>query len=92
MSCQFTITSAEPIEQLIAKARTAISAAGGTFEGNTEKGSYGLSTPLGKVAGTYTVNTANIEFRISDKPFLIPCSTIEQTLRKYLEPPASPAS
>jgi hypothetical protein len=82
--CNFNVSTSEPIGQLIDKAKKAITAAGGTFQGNVENGSYSIPTPLGKITGTYAVNGSSIAFTITDKPFLVGCSKIEEELKKYL--------
>lgn len=82
--CNFNITSNEPIAQLIDKAKKAIASAGGTFDGDTEKGSYSIQTPVGKITGTYSVTGNSINFLITDKPLLVGCSKIETELKKYL--------
>jgi hypothetical protein len=82
--CNFSVDSAQPVAQLIDKAKKAIASAGGTFDGNTEKGNYSIPTPLGKITGAYTVNGNVIAFEITDKPFLVGCSKIEDELKKYL--------
>ncbi|MCD6067893.1 MAG: hypothetical protein K0S33_2719 [Bacteroidetes bacterium] len=82
--CNFDIAVKEPVEQLIAKARSGISSANGSFEGNNEKGNYSIPTALGSISGTYTAQDSTIRFEITDKPGIIPCSKIEKELRKYL--------
>ncbi len=84
--CNFNIEFNEPIEGLIEKARTGITAKGGTFTGDTLSGSYAIQTKLGAIEGNYKVITGAVVFEITDKPFFVPCSIIEEELRKYLKP------
>jgi len=82
--CNFSIGFHEPIEQLINKAKTGITNAGGTFNGNTESGSYTVPSPIGEIAGNYNVAGSSIMFEIISKPMFLGCDRIESELRKYL--------
>ena len=83
-NCSFIIEHTQPVESLIEKAKEAITKRSGSFEGNTEKGEFSISTPVGKISGNYKVQSTSIAFEISDKPMFLPCDTIEKELRKYL--------
>jgi hypothetical protein len=82
--CNFSIDFTGPSETLIGKASSAITGAGGTFRGDSEGGDFSVSTPLGKIAGAYTISSQTIGFTITDKPFLLSCGMIEDQLRKYI--------
>ena len=84
MACNFSINFTGSVEPLIAKASSAITGAGGSFTGDTGSGQFYISTPVGKVAGSFSVVGQAISFSISDKPFLLGCGRIEEELRKYL--------
>jgi len=84
--CNISIGFTEPIDQLIAKAKSAISANGGIFNGDSQQGNYSIPTPLGKMAGTYSVAGNSINFEVLEKPIVISCSRIENELTKYLKP------
>ncbi|HXI00968.1 MAG TPA: hypothetical protein VNI52_11930 [Sphingobacteriaceae bacterium] len=83
--CDFSIDFTGASDTLIEKASTAIGNAGGIFNGNTDGGNFSISTPIGKIAGEYNVLGQVINFAITDKPFLLSCSRIEEELRKYIE-------
>ncbi|CAN5812529.1 hypothetical protein BH11BAC7_BH11BAC7_30320 [soil metagenome] len=83
-NCKFIVDFTDSIDTLIGKAKSAITAAGGNFSGNTDNGNYEISTPVGKIAGSYSVNGNSIAFEITEKPFLVSCKKIEGELRKYL--------
>ncbi|MBO9702438.1 MAG: hypothetical protein J7604_19665 [Sporocytophaga sp.] len=85
-NCNFSIEFNEPIEGLIEKARTSITAKGGKFTGDTLSGNYAIQTILGAIEGNYKVITGAVVFEITEKPFFVPCSKIEEELRKYLNP------
>ena len=82
--CMFTIEFTESANALIEKANAAITNAGGTFNGDASSGSFSLSTPIGSVAGSYTIDDMGIVIQISDKPIFVSCNKIESELRKYL--------
>lgn len=83
-NCNFSIDFSEPAEALITKAKNAIDAMGGSFEGSTESGSLSISTPLGKVNGTYSIENSTAHFTIHEKPMFLSCNMIEDQLRKHL--------
>lgn len=59
--------------------------AGGTFQGDAAAGTFGVSTPLGDIRGTYTIEQSVIHVSIATKPFLVSCGMIEKQLRGYFE-------
>lgn len=83
-ACNFSIDFSESAEALITKAKNAIAAIGGDFEGNTESGSLSISTPLGTVKGTYRIDNNAAHFSIHEKPMFLSCGMIEDQLRKHL--------
>ena len=70
---------------LNAKAKDTIVAAGGNFNGNEEAGGFDINTFAGKIEGAYTILNDEINVNITKKPMFVPCSEIENQLRKYLE-------
>ncbi len=84
MACNFSIDFTGSAEPLIAKASSAISGAGGHFTGDANGGNFHISTPIGKVSGSFSVVGQTIAFSITDKPFLLGCGRIEEELRKYV--------
>ena len=68
----------------MAKAKSLMQSQGGTFEGDTNGGNFQVSVFGSTIAGTYTVVGQDMSIVIEDKPFLIPCSTIEGFLRNQL--------
>jgi hypothetical protein len=83
--CIFSIEFTESPNSLIEKANKAITEAGGTFSGDASSGSFSLKTPIGSVAGSYTIDDLGIAIQISDKPVFVSCNKIESELRKYLK-------
>ena len=57
---------------------------GSRWDGDAEKGSYTLRTPLGTLEGTYTVTGSVVCFVIGKKPAVIPWGLIENVLDRFL--------
>ena len=83
--CIFSIEFTESPNSLIEKANAAITGAGGTFFGDASAGNFSLKTPIGSVAGSYTIDDMGIVIQITDKPVFVSCHKIESELRKYLK-------
>jgi len=82
--CNFSIKINGAIHLLISKAKDTIVAAGGNFNGNEEAGGFDINTFAGKIEGAYTILNDEINVNITKKPMFVPCSEIENQLRKYL--------
>lgn len=82
--CNFSIDFSGSADSLVQKAQTAITNAGGQFNGDASSGGFIISTPIGKVSGSYAVENQKFHINIEDKPFLVSCSKIESTLKDYL--------
>lgn len=80
----FTATFTGSASATVAKARGAIEGAGGTFTGDDAQGKFVVSTPMGDVKGNYTVSAQSFTVEITQKPFLLPGSTIETNVRGFL--------
>ena len=84
MSNSFSATFTGSATDVVAKAKGAIEKAGGTFDGDDSAGVFTVTTPLGAVKGTYKVVAPSFTVVITDKPFLLPASTIESQVRQFL--------
>ena len=85
--CNFSIPFTGTATELKTKAETAITNAGGIFDGNTLSGNFSLPTPLGEIKGTYIMNDASpIQVEIIQKPVFVTCHQIETKLNGYLNP------
>jgi hypothetical protein len=82
--CNFSIPFTGSVEQLVAKAKNAITSAGGQFTGDAAGGEFSLSTFAGTISGSYDVSPSNLNIEITDKPIFVSCSMIESELKKYL--------
>jgi len=85
MAHSFKTTVDGDLTSLLQKVKDKIISKGGSFNGDTNGGSFSGETPLGKVFLDYKVLAGNtIQFTVTDKPFLVPNSTIESNVREYL--------
>ena len=86
MSCNFSVEIPETIDanELISKGQDAFNQMGGNFNGDAEKGSFTLDSPVGKISGEYSINGKEMKVTISEKPMMLPCSLIEGEFKKYL--------
>ena len=83
-ACNFNLPFTGNTETVLNKARQAVEGQGGVFTGNEQSGSFHLSVFGNPIAGTYMVAGQALEIQISEKPFLLPCSTIEGFLKAQL--------
>jgi len=80
----FSVNFTGPAVDTLAKAKGAIEKAGGTFNGDEHKGDFVVSTPAGKVKGTYGISGQTFTVTVTDKPFIVPGSAIEAQVRKFV--------
>ncbi len=84
MACNFSIEFSETADRMVQKAEKIIKGEGGKFTGDAAGGEFSLSTMIGSVKGEYAVLNQTMSIRILDKPGIIPCSKIENLVKKYL--------
>lgn len=84
MACNFTIPFSGAPESVLNKAKAAVQSQGGNFNGDTNSGDFHVSVFGNTIAGTYTVAGQDLNIVITDKPFLIPCGTIEGFLKNQI--------
>ncbi len=82
--CDFDIAFSGSADNLVKTATEAIGGAGGIFKGDITSGEFELSTPVGGIKGTYSLQEGSIHISIHSKPLLLSCSRIEEELRNYL--------
>ncbi len=83
MAHSFAVTVTGDLNRSLKRASTTITNAGGTFVGNVNSGTFSGKTVAGVVKGKYTVSGNKITVTITDKPFVVPNSTIETKVREY---------
>ncbi|HET7896677.1 MAG TPA: hypothetical protein VFL47_03390 [Flavisolibacter sp.] len=84
MACDFSIPFSGNAEAVLAKARNAVQSQGGSFNGDTNSGDFHVSVFGNKIVGSYTVSEQTLNINITDKPFMVPCSAIENFLAGQL--------
>lgn len=82
--CNFRIPFTGGVESVVNKARTAVQGQGGNFNGDSNTGEFKVSVFGSSIAGNYTIVGNEMEVQITDKPFMIPCSTIESYLKNNI--------
>ena len=82
--CEFSRQTAGPPFEAIARSRTPIEASGGSVEGDAQRGILRVLTPAGEIVGEYTISGDTIAFRITQKPFFVPCLAIEARVDRFL--------
>lgn len=84
MSCKFSLGFRGNADEMVAKAKKVIDAAGGQFQGDSRAGDFIVPTPLGEIDGSYTVDGKIVQFNIPKKPVLVACNTIKDKIRGWL--------
>lgn len=82
--CNFSISFQGPASTIIVKAKTAIETYNGSFSGNETAGEFSVTVFGNSIKGSYTVTGQSLNLNITDKPFFVPCSTIENMLKKEI--------
>ena len=83
MSCNFKINFPSLAKEHIETAKAAIVKHGGKVVDKGNSGTFELHIGIGKIAGEFEIIGSEIDFHITHKPFIIPCSVIEKEIRKY---------
>ena len=82
--CTFSIPFTGDAESILAKAKAAIESQNGDFTGDVNSGNFEVSVFANSIKGYYNVSGNNLNLTITDKPFLISCSTIESLLKSRI--------
>lgn len=83
-ACNFSFSIQDNATLVLQNARSAVRGHGGQFEGDEQAGSFRLTVLGSTIAGSYFVAGQSIDIVVSDKPFLLPCGTIESFLKSQL--------
>ncbi len=83
-TCQFIIPFTGNADSILAKAKAAVESQHGSFSGDINSGNFQVSVFANLIKGHYNVVAQNLHLTITEKPFLIPCSTIESLLRSKI--------
>ena len=82
--CNFMLPFNEPASQAVGKARAAIESQNGKFNGDETSGDFEVTIFGNTIKGNYTVTGQILNLIITEKPFFVPCSTIESFLMKQI--------
>ncbi|MFN8244404.1 MAG: hypothetical protein U0X40_10165 [Ferruginibacter sp.] len=83
-ACNFSIEFSGTAEDITQKARQIVEVKGGNFSGDTSTGKFDISMLGAGIAGSYTVNGNALDITIEEKPFFVPCDTVENYFRYKL--------
>ncbi len=82
MSFKFKVNINGDVNCIVNKVKNAIQKEGGIFSGDANSGNISIGTPMGKVKGNYKTNGQECVIEITDKPFLVPQSTLESKIKE----------
>ncbi len=83
-NCNFTIPFSGDASELVSKAKSAVESQKGLFNGDTTSGNFEVTILSNTIKGNYDVNGQTMNIAIFNKPFFVPCSTIEGLLRSKI--------
>ncbi|MBS1234897.1 MAG: hypothetical protein H6R43_613 [Nitrospirae bacterium] len=84
MSHSFTVQIRDEISSVLKKIESEIISSGGSFQGNSENGSFDVKSLLGIIKGKYSCISDNeIRITIKEKPFIIGYGIIESEVKEY---------
>ncbi|MEO7834896.1 MAG: hypothetical protein ABIR50_06220 [Ginsengibacter sp.] len=84
MACNFKLQFNEPPSVAVGKARAAVESQNGIFNGDETSGDFEVSVFGNTIKGNYAVTGQVLNLIITDKPFFVPCTTIESFLLKQI--------
>lgn len=82
--CNFNVPFSVPPVEIIAKAKSAIEGQNGNFKGDENAGEFSVSIIGNTIKGNYMITGQVMNLAITQKPFFVPCSTIENLLLKEI--------
>ncbi len=85
-SCNpFKVDFSGSAQDLFNKISTLIHQHGGTISGGPSGGTFSVQVPVfGTVAGTFSVSGQTCTIHITQRSFLLPCSTIESFVKSHI--------
>jgi hypothetical protein len=83
-TCNFSIPFSGEAETILLKAKSAVESQRGNFTGDSNSGNFEVTAFANTIRGNYNIAGQNLILTITHKPFLIPCSTIENFLRSKI--------
>jgi len=83
-TCNFNLPFNVSAQIAIEKARAAVQSQNGIFNGDASSGIFELNIFGNIIKGNYSVSGQVLNLSITEKPFFVPCSTIESFLLKQI--------
>ncbi|MEP7252191.1 MAG: hypothetical protein ABI683_07415 [Ginsengibacter sp.] len=83
-NCNFNIPFSGDPSPLIAKAKAAVESQNGSFDGDNTQGNFEVTVMANTIQGSYNVAGQIMNITIFNKPFFVPCSTIEGFLKSKM--------
>ena len=85
MATKFTIPITKDVDTALKEIRDGIIGGGGEFDGDRDGGTFSGKSPLGSIAGNYTLlNESEIEITITKKPMMLSKIAIKSAIKDYL--------
>ena len=82
--CNISIPFTDSVSGALAKAKAAIENQNGIFNGDDNSGNFEVTFLGNTIKGSYSVTGQTLNLVITNKPFFVPCSTIESLLLKEI--------
>lgn len=82
--CNISIAFTGSAKAILSKAKAAIESKNGNFNGDDNSGEFDVSVFANTIKGNYSVIGNTLNLVITQKPFFVPCSTIENLLVKEI--------
>ena len=83
-TCNFSIPFSGPATAILSKAKEVIESQKGIFTGDNTSGNFEVTVLTNTVKGSYNISGQVLNLTIINKPFFVPCSTIESFLRSKI--------
>ncbi len=82
--CDFTYKLTVPPAELLQEITRLVQDFEGEFKGDEQSGTFQFGIMMGTLVGKYQVTGDEVSIEILEKPFLIGCGIISQTIKEYL--------
>jgi len=83
-TCNFSIPFSGEAETILKKAKAAVEGQDGNFNGDINSGNFEVTVLSNTIKANYNVSGQSFNLIITDKPFFVPCSTIESFLKSKI--------
>ena len=83
-ACTFSIPFSGEAEIILKKAKAAVEGQDGNFTGDINSGNLEVTVFSNTIKANYNVSGQSFNLTITDKPFFVPCSTIESFLKSKI--------